>query len=278
MDILLQVTDLEKRLGHFRLGPVSLEVPRGAIVGLIGRNGAGKTTLLKSALGLLKPKGTVSLLPDTAPGRDVRQDLGIVLGDHMFPGNLRCAQISRLMGMIYDRWNEGHFYWLCRKYGISNSTDYKAMSDGTRRMLNLIIALSHSPRLLILDEPAANLDPVARDTICDLLFAFTREEDHGVLVSSHILSDLERVCDYIAFLHEGKLLFCQEKDLLLEQYAIHNCTAEDLKRLPLEAIKGHRHNQFGEEVLIDRQAAPHVVARPASIEDIMVLMVKGMER
>ena len=278
MDALLNIKDMTKRLGGFTLGPISMEVPAGAIVGLIGSNGAGKTPLLTSALGLLKPTGTVELLPDTPAKRDVRQDLGIVLGDHMFPGDLRCAQISRLMKMIYDHWDEGHFYWLCKTHGVSISTDYKDMSTGTRKMLNLIIALSHAPKLLILDEPAANLDPVARDAICDLLFEFTRDEGHGVLVSSHILSDLERVCDYIAFLHNGRLLFCQEKDLLLEQFGIYNCTEEDRKKLPPEAIRGLRHNQFGEEVLLDRKLLPHIPTRPASMEDIMVLMVKGMEK
>lgn len=278
MDALLRVEKLKKRLGGFKLGPLSLEVHRGSIVGLIGRNGAGKTTLLKSVLGLLHPEGTVELLPDTPPGRDVRQDLGIVLGKPQFPGSLRFEELSRLMGRIYDRWNYQQFYWYALKYGIPRNIDYKAMSAGTQMMLNLIMALSHGPRLLILDEPAANLDPVARDTINDLLFEFTREEDHGVLVSSHIISDLERVCDYIAFLHNGHLLLFQEKDRILEQYGLYSCTAEALKELPPGAVKGLRHSPFGEEVLIDRELLPQLRTAPASLEDIMVLMAKGAEK
>lgn len=278
MDVLLRTEKLKKRLGGFTLGPVSLEVPKGSIVGLIGRNGAGKTTFIKSVLGLLHPQGTVELLPDTPPKWDVRQDLGIVLGKPQFPGSLYCAQISNLMEMVYDRWSRDQFYWYTFKYGIPQNTGYKSMSAGTQMMLNLIIALSHSPRLLILDEPAANLDPVARDNINDLLFEFTREEDHGILVSSHIISDLERVCDYIAFLHNGKLLFFQEKDRLLERYGLFHCTPEALAALPSEAVKGLRHSQYGEEVLIDRQVLPQLPTNLVSVEDIMVLMARGVER
>lgn len=278
MDALLRIENVKKSYAGFHLDSVSLQVPKGSIVGLIGENGAGKTTLIKCILGLAKAKGEISLLPETPVGRDLRQDLGVVLGEPGIPANLKVYQVEKIMAATYDQWSPSKFAEYCRQFSINRESKFAELSSGAKMKLGLAIALSHWAKLLILDEPAAGLDPVARDQLNDILFDFTREEDHGVLISSHILSDLERVCDYIAFLHGGALVFFEEKDRLLERFGIYRCSEEERKALPKEAVMGLRRSTYGEEVLIDKTLAPHVNTGRTTIEDIMVLMVKGGQK
>ena len=275
MQYLLRTENLTKQYGTFCMGPVRLEILKGCIVGLIGENGAGKSTFIKSILGLVHAAGQVSLLPDTPAGRDVRQDLGVVLGTPMIPNQLKVKKLEKIMAATYDRWDSALFQSYCQQFSIEKNSRFRTLSAGTKMKLGLAVALSHHPQFLILDEPAAGLDPVARDELNDILFEFTREEDHGVLISSHILSDLERVCDYIAFIHKGKLLFMEEKDRLLERYGICRCSEEERKQLPETAVVGLRHTTYGEEVLIDKTQASQIETGHTTIEDIMVLMVKG---
>lgn len=274
MDDLLMMKGVCKGYDEFWLGPVDLRVPKGSIVGLIGENGAGKTTLMKAALGLVQSLGEVALLPDTPAGRDPRQDLGVVLGTIGVPGSMRLWQVERIMAGTYDRWDREMFADWRGKFDLPENARFSALSSGGKMILGLGVALCHHPRLLILDEPAAGLDPVARDVLNDILFDFTREEDHGVLISSHLLSDLEKTCDYIAFLHKGSMKFFEEKDRLLERYGILRCSQEEREKLPKEAVKGLRRGAYGEEVLIDREQLPGAETGHATIEDIMVMMLR----
>lgn len=278
MDALLKMQDVEKRFSRFRLGPVSLTVPKGSVVGLIGENGAGKTTLIKAALGLNRAEGQISVLPDTPAGRDVRQGLGVVLGSPGIPDGFTIGQVERIMAATFDRWDRELFWKYADRFCLPENTRFKNFSDGAKMKLGLAVALSHHPRLLILDEPGAGLDPVARDQLNDILFEFTRDEDHGVLISSHILSDLERVCDYIAFLHQGRMVFFDEKDRLLERYGILRCSEEERLALPKAAVLGMRHTAYGNEVLIDKRQVPDGETGCTTIEDIMVMMLKGERR
>lgn len=278
MDALLSAKNVKKSYAGFCLDSVSLQVPKGSIVGLIGENGAGKTTLIKCILGLAKARGEISLLPETPEGRDLRQDLGVVLGAPGIPANLTVLQVEKIMAATYDRWSRSRFMDYCRQFSIREDSRISELSAGAKMKLGLAIALSHRAKLLILDEPAAGLDPVARDALNDILFDFTRDESCGVLISSHILSDLERVCDYIAFLHAGKLVFFEEKDRLLERFGIYRCSPEERSALPKGAVLGLRRTTYGDEVLIDKTIASEVETGRTTIEDIMVLMVKGGQK
>ena len=276
MDELLWAKDLSTHRGTFFLGPLNIQVPKGSIVGLVGENGAGKTTLIQSLLGLCWSRGETVILPDTPAGQDYRQDLGVVFGDPGLPANIYPYQIDEIMYAAYDNWDGEKFRHLLSKFNLPETGKYADLSQGGKKKLELAIALSHDPKLLILDEPGAGLDPVARDQLNDILFDFTRDEEHGVLVSSHILSDLERICDYIAFLHGGMLVFFEEKDRLLERYGIYRCSAQERMALPKAAVMGYRHGSYGDEVLINKAVRPDLETGITTVEDIMVLMVKGV--
>lgn len=153
---------------------------------------------------------------------------------------------------------------------------FKDFSRGMKMKLGIAVAMSHHPRLLILDEATSGLDPVVRDEVIEMLSEFTRDESHSILISSHIVSDLEKLCDYIAFLHKGELLLCEEKDVLLEQYGVIHCTAEELRELDQAAVKGKRENAYGVEAIVERKAVPSWMSvSPIGIEDLFVFMVKG---
>lgn len=150
----------------------------------------------------------------------------MVLDEGCFPETLTAPQVGRVMAATYRRWEQDTFDAYCRRFALPEKTAFKDYSRGMKMKLTIAVALSHQAQLLVLDEATAGLDPIVRDEILELFNEFTRDETHSVLISSHILSDLEKLCDYIAFLHQGRLLFCEEKDALLEQYGIFNDTAE----------------------------------------------------
>lgn len=275
MDALLAIKELQTHRGEFFLGPVTMEIPRGTIVGLIGENGAGKSTLIKSALGLCWRRGEVRILPDNPPDRDWRQDVGVVMDNPGMPDYIYPYQVEEIMSQVYENWDKEYFLQLLNRLDLPDNRKFSDLSSGGKKKMELAIAMSHAPKLLILDEPAAGLDPVARDQLCDMLMDYTREEDRAVLISSHILSDLERICDYIAFLHNGELVFFEEKDRLLEKFGIYRCSKEERMALPRAAIRGFRSGPYGEEVLICKNQLPQLQTGITTIEDIMVLMVKG---
>ena len=264
----------------FALKDVSFTLPGGCIMGLIGENGAGKTTTLKCLLGTIRrDEGTVSLLgcdPWSQP-RQAKAEVGVVLDDCFFHDSLRLKDISTILAPVFPSWDDGLFRDYLDKFQLPEKKTVKELSRGMKMKLSLAAALAHRPRLLILDEATAGLDPIVRDEILELFNEFTRDETHSVLISSHILSDLEKLCDYIAFLHQGRLLFCEEKDALLEQYGIFNDTAEQAEALMPEAIVSMETTPYGGvRALVRRELAPvgFQLEKP-TIEDIILALVKG---
>ncbi len=274
----IEICELKKSYPGFELGPLDLRLPQGCIMGLIGDNGAGKTTTIRLILDMLqRDGGSIRLL-----GRDnrenilqSREEIGVVLDEVGFPDCLTAGQVNKMMRLTYKNWEESAYFDYLRRFGLPDNKHFKDFSRGMKMKLGIAVALSHRPNLLILDEPTSGLDPVVRDDVVDIFSEFTRDESHSVLISSHIVSDLEKLCDYIAFLHKGKLLLCEEKDILLSEFCILHCTRQELAALPEETVKGKKVNPYGVSAIVRRDAVPAGMnTSPISIEELFIFMVK----
>lgn len=273
----LEIHSLTKSYPGFTLGPLDLTLPSGCILGLIGENGAGKSTTIKLILNMLHQNdGTITILgKDSRENVLARQDIGVVMDEQGIPPALNARQVGNIMKNIFRNWDMGAYVSYISALEIPEKKPFKDFSRGMKMKLGIAIALSHHPKLLLLDEATSGLDPVVRDQVVGMLEDFTRDENHTVLMSSHIVSDLERVCDYIAFLHKGKLMLYAEKDALLSQYGILRCTREALDGLGADAIVHRKDTPYGSEALVLRDAVPQgLEVGNVSIEELFVLMVK----
>ena len=280
----IKLSHINKSFGDFAIRDLNLTVPSGTICGLVGENGAGKSTTIRLLMGALQPdSGTASVLGTNVSSpefREVKEDVGVVLDEAYFPESLNAAQVGKIMAATYCQWDQKLYDSYLKRFDLPEKKQFKDFSRGMRMKLAIAVALSHQPKLLVLDEATAGLDPIVRDEVLDIFNEFTREEDHSILISSHILSDLEKLCDYIAFIHQGNLLFCEEKDRLLEEYGIFTDSAEQLECLLPEAIVAREPNGYGGvRALIRRDLAPagFQLEKP-SVEDIVLFLVKGAKR
>ena len=280
----IELSHINKNFGAFAIRDLTLAVPSGTICGLVGENGAGKSTTIRLLMGALRPdSGTARVLgvDVSSPAfREAKEDIGVVMDEAYFPETMNAAQVGKMMALTYRRWDGAQYRQYLHRFELPESKPFKDFSRGMRMKLAIAVALSHSPKLLVLDEATAGLDPIVRDEVLEIFNEFTREEDHSILISSHILSDLEKLCDYIAFIHQGRLLFCEEKDQLLEQYGIFTDTAEQMEALRPEAVVAREANGYGGvRCLVRRDLAPagFQLERP-TVEDIILFMVKGAKR
>ena len=278
MEYALELSGVCKHYSDFSLQNVSFRLPKGSIMGFIGENGAGKTTTIKTILNLIHPDGgEIRIL-----GRDSRKEepqaraeTGVVLDTCCFYPTLRVRQINRILKQIYPTWDEALFFSYTSRFQLPAAKPVKDFSKGMRMKLNIACALAHRPKLLLLDEATSGLDPVMRDQFLDLLLEFIQEEDHSVLFSTHITSDLEKVADYITFLQQGRIVFSEAKDVLTERYGILRCSKEAYAKLDRRSVAGCRQNAFGVEALITNKPEFTFLHReltvdPVSVEDIMV--------
>ena len=274
----LELRGLTKHYKDFTLGPLDLTLPGGTICGLIGENGAGKSTTIRLILDMVqRDGGTVTILGRDSRTASVRtkEEIGVVLGSEGIPLCLNAVQAGKVMAGIYHNWDAVAYTELCQKFGLPDKKQYKDYSTGMKMKLCIAVALAHHPKLLLLDEATNGLDPVVRDEVVDILLDFARDEERSILISSHIVSDLEKLCDTIAFLHKGRLLLCEEKDALREEYALWHGTAAQLAALDVQ-VYGKRVTPYGVEALVRRDAMPAgAELAPVSIEELFVLMVKG---
>ena len=271
----LEIRGLTKHFADFTLDNLNLILPGGCILGLIGENDAGKSTTIRLILGMLRAdSGTVTILGQDSRENPVltKQDIGVVLDEVGIPECMTPKQVGKVMANVFLRWNAETYQGLLARFSLPENKKFKEFSKGMKMKLGLAVALSHEAKLLILDEATGGLDPVVRDEVVDMLAEFTRDETHAILISSHIVSDLEKLCDYVAFLHKGKLLLCEEKDLLLSEYGILHCKPEEL---PEEGILHKKQNAYGVEAIVRRDAVkPETALSPISMEELFVFMSK----
>lgn len=274
----VEIRGLEKNFDNFKLGPIDLQIPKGSIVGYIGQNGAGKSTTIKLILGLLhSDKGQIKVLGDYGPNDiSVKDRIGVVFDDLLFPEEMNLLDVEKFCSDVYSKWDKKVFSSLVESFKLNDKQKIKNYSRGMKMKLSIAVALSHHAELLILDEPTSGLDPIVREEILDLLLDFMLDENHTIFISSHILSDLEKIADYIAFIHEGKILFVERKDSLEEDYGLCSLSNEQAAHLDQSAIVGRRIHSFGQEVLVKKALiAKDLKVQKPSIEDIMIYYVKG---
>jgi len=277
----LEIKGLTKTFDGFKLDAIDLTLPAGCIMGLVGENGAGKSTTIKLIFDMMRrDSGSIRIL-----GRDnkcelhlVKEDIGLVTDEVGIHECLTAVQVGKIMKGTFKRWNSAEYARLIKQLAVPDGKPFGELSRGMRMKLGIAVAMSHGAKLLILDEATSGLDPVARDELLDMLFDFTRSEENSVLISSHIVSDLEKICDYIAFLHRGRLILCEEKDRLKAEYGIIRCSEEDLAALPVKAVKYKKSNPYGVEAVVTRRHIPYEYENeisPISIEELFVFTVKG---
>ncbi len=277
----IEIQELEKKFNDFKLGPINLNIPKGTIVGYIGQNGAGKSTTIKLLLGLLnKDAGEIKILGEADyDSVGIKDKIGVVFDDLLMPEEMALFDVERFCSKIYSKWDKRVFYEFKEKFNLPEKQIIKNYSRGMKMKLSMVVALSHNAELLILDEATSGLDPIVREDILDLLLDFMQDENHTILISSHILSDLEKIADYIAFIHNGKILFIETKDELKENYGICTLSNEEVKNIDEVAIIGRRIHSFGQELLVKKSLVPEdVILQKPSIEDIMIYFVKGEEK
>lgn len=274
----VEIKNLTKNYKDFTLDNVSFTLPNGCIMGLVGENGAGKSTVIRLILGMIhKDGGEIRLLgkDNSRNIQDIKEDLGVVPDDVGIPDPLNAKQVGRIMKNTFKNWNDENYKNNLERLSVPVNKQFKDMSKGMKMKLGIAVALSHDPKLLILDEATSGLDPVVRDEVLDIFNEFTRDENHSVLISSHIVSDLEKICDYIAFLHKGKLILFEEKDIILSQYGIIRCTEQTLSELDKSAVVRKNTSPYGSWAVVRRDKLPHSFnVSPISIEELFVQTVK----
>lgn len=279
----LTVSGLTKKYKEFTLSDITFEVPQGSIVGLIGENGAGKSTTLNAILGLIhKDKGEISIMgnPIEELQPDVKENIGVVFDGTNFSEELSPKRLNKVLKGIYVSWDEDYFFSLLKKQSLPTQKKIKSFSKGMKAKLSIAVAFAHHPKFLILDEATSGLDPIVRDDILDMFLDFVQDEENSILVSSHITSDLEKVADYIVFIHEGRLVFSKPKDELLESYGIVKCGAAQFDAIDKQDVIAYRRQDYEWQVLVaNRHSAekkyPKAMVIPATIDEIMLLYVRG---
>ena len=275
----IEMKHVTKSYPEFTLKDMSLSLPSGCILGLVGENGAGKSTTIRLLLnGISRDSGEITILGRDNRSREfvqTKEEIGIVLDEAYYPEVLSAGTVSKMMQHTYKSWQQDTFMKYLERFSISDKKQFKEYSRGMKMKFAIAVALSHRPRLLILDEATSGLDPIVRDEILEIFNEFTRQEDHSVLISSHITSDLEKISDYIAFLHQGRLLFCEEKDRLMEEYGIVHVTSKNLSDVPPDAIVARREGKYATELLVKRALLlESIEVEKAGIEDIMLFLAK----
>ena len=285
MNVSLEVKGLVKSYNKsvFRLKNVSFSIPSGSIMGFVGENGSGKTTTIGCILNtLIKDSGTVKIFGKemTDAGTDIRDDIGVVYDTNCFPEHLTPSDISSAMRHIFSKWDDDLFKEYLRKFKLPEKQKIHAFSRGMTMKLGVSVALSHHPKLLILDEATSGLDPIVRDDILDAFLDFVQDESHSVFLSSHITSDLEKVADYITFIHDGSIILSEKKDDLIYNYGIMRCKAAQFEEVDKTDMLVYRKHDYQIDVLVsDRKAVEKkyrdIVIDNVSIEEIMLMLVKG---
>ncbi len=279
----IEIKNIKKIYKDFKLDINNFKVPSGTITGLIGENGAGKTTLIKSILGIIKSdcKNLKIFNKDYKENEnDIKDDIGLVLDNAFFPELLNAKDINTVMKGIYKNWDEKLFFKYLKDFNLPHDKEIKSLSCGMKKKLEIITALSHHPKLLILDEPTSGLDPVARSEVLDILLKFIKDEDHTVLLSTHITTDLEHTSDQIIFIDDGKIVLDEQKDNVINDYGILKCDHSYFDKISKNDVLAYKKNKYNTDVLIKdkerlKKKYKGVIIDNVTLEDLMILMIKG---
>ena len=278
MKNIIEIKNLVKKYDNFTLGELSLDIPSGCIIGLIGENGAGKTTLIKCLLNIIKKdQGEIKIF---GKSNYLNDDIGVVLDNMFFPEILKPYEIGKIMQGIYQNWDTELFNNYLKEFELPSNKPIKELSKGMRKKLEIATALSHHPKLLILDEPTSGLDPVVRSEVLDLFLEFIQDEDKSIILSTHITSDLEHIADKIIFIDEGKIVLNEMRDDIIDDYGILKCSKEEFANIKKEDIVRYKQNKYNYEVLVKnkkeiKKKYKKMVIDNITLEELMVLMIKG---
>ncbi len=280
MNSALTVRNLTKKYSDFTLDNINIEVPKGTIMGFIGANGVGKSTTIKSILDLIKKdSGEIRILGKKLDDKniDVKENIGVVLDESHFNPSFNVKNINTILKNSYKTWDEEKFFNYMDKFKLPLNKPNKSFSKGMKMKLLIAIALSHDTKLLILDEPTSGLDPMIREEILDIFLEYIQNDENSIFISSHITSDLEKICDYITFIHDGKIILSDEKDKILDDYLLIKCTENDYKNLDKDIIMGKKENKFGVELLVKKDKVKNnFAAEKPNLDDIMLFFTKGV--
>ena len=284
MENIIEIKNLKKKYDEkFELGKIDISIPKGVIVGLIGENGAGKTTLIKSILNIIKiDSGEIKIFGKDYKKEEkvIKEDIGVVLDNMFFPELLNAKDINSSMKDIYKNWDSKLYFSYLKEFDLPENKPLKSMSKGMRKKLEIVTAISHKSKLLILDEPTSALNPVVRAEVLEVLQKFIEDEEHSILLSTHITSDLERIADEIIFIDKGKKVLQKSRDEIIDNYGILKCDIDYFSNIDKKDIIAYKKTKYAYEVLVNdkKQASKkyhNCVIDKITLEDLMVLVIKG---
>ena len=281
--LILKNVNKKYEKSNFAIKDISFSIPEGSIVGFIGENGAGKSTTMNCILNVIRrDSGTIEIFGRemTDEDIDIRVNIGVVYDSNNFPEYLTAKQLADILGRIYSKWDDFCFEQFLRRFGLPESQKIKSYSRGMSMKLAIAVALSHDSKLLILDEATSGLDPIMRDEILDVLLEFVKQENHSILLSSHITSDLEKIADYIVFIHNGEIILNKTKDELIYEYGVIRCSENDFHNILSEDILSSMKKDYQIDVLIKNRKLiekkyKNLIVDSVSLDEIMLLLVKG---
>lgn len=283
MKYAIKIKNLKKNYPNFNLKIDELNIPSGVIIGLIGENGAGKTTLIKLLLNAInKDKGDIKIFNKNLEQYEleIKEDIGVVLDNSFFPETLTPKDINSIMKNIYKKWDSKLFTSYLEKFKIKKNQALKTMSKGMRKKVEIATALSHHPKLLILDEATSGLDPIVRSEILDIFLNFIEDEEHTIILSTHITSDLEHIADNIIFINNGEIILEKSRDEIIDNYGILKCDLDKFDMIDKEDIIRYKKNKYNYEILIDnknksKKKYKEFIIDNITLENLMLLIIKG---
>ena len=281
--LILKNVNKKYEKSNFAIKNISFSIPEGSIVGFIGENGAGKSTTMNCILNVIRrDSGTIEIFGRemTDEDIDIRENIGVVYDSNNFPEYLTAKQLADILGRIYSKWDDFCFEQFLKRFELPESQKIKTYSRGMSMKLAIAVALSHDSKLLILDEATSGLDPIMRDEILDVLLEFVKQENHSILLSSHITSDLEKIADYIVFIHNGEIILNKTKDELIYEYGVIRCSENDFHNILSEDILSSMKKDYQIDVLIKNRKLiekkyKNLIVDSVSLDEIMLLLVKG---
>jgi len=268
---------------NFSIRNISFSLPEGSILGFIGENGSGKSTTMNCILNVLrKDSGKIEIFGKEMSDEDtdIRENIGVVYDSNNFPEHLTAEQLADIFEKIYSKWDNACFEEYMQRFSLPKSQKIKTYSRGMSMKLAIAVALSHESKLLILDEPTSGLDPIMRDEILDVLLEFVKQENHSILLSSHITSDLEKIADYIVFIHDGEIILNKTKDELIYEYGVIRCSENDFTCIATEDILSYMKKDYQIDVLVSdrklmKKKYKNLIVDNVSLDEMMLLMVRG---